>query len=455
MNSDNKNGFKVQVLQLVDALVVLVAFWLGVFVWQNFGVGLAEHLDWIRVDGAHIESLSAIMPILFCTVPFIPLSLELMGFYRRHGKQNLAKAFVRIIKAHFLVAVIFSLLMLLLKFTPHRPSMVFGFVISAALIWVREYCLLRRNLSNQLKGKGKIRILIAGYPKVANEWWDSIADSEKLRYELMGIYQFDDDDLDILRDQLSKTSVELVLFLANDLEFDVVTRAMEECEIQGVEVWLAANFVRARICQPKFDVLGETPMLVLRSTPSLSWALLAKDMVDRIGSFFLICGTFPFWIFAYVGIKIQSAGPVMYKQERAGKYGKPFQMYKFRSMVMDADKKLDDLKKEAGNQMSGPVFKLDELPQLINVLRGEMSLVGPRPMAMYELPDIHKSEHRRKFSVKPGLTCIWQVEGRNSITDFDEWVQLDLKYIDNWSFWLDLKLLLKTVPAVLFSKGAK
>jgi lipopolysaccharide/colanic/teichoic acid biosynthesis glycosyltransferase len=164
---------------------------------------------------------------------------------------------------------------------------------------------------------------------------------------------------------------------------------------------------------------------------------------------------------------------VFYRQERAGRYGKPFGMWKFRTMVVDAEEKLEELKQLSGNQMSGPVFKLendprifpvgrllrkysiDELPQLWNILVGDMSLVGPRPMAMYELPNIERSEHRRKLSVKPGLTCIWQVSGRNQITAFEDWVALDLQYIDQWSLWLDIKLLLKTIPAVLFAKGAK
>jgi lipopolysaccharide/colanic/teichoic acid biosynthesis glycosyltransferase len=100
-------------------------------------------------------------------------------------------------------------------------------------------------------------------------------------------------------------------------------------------------------------------------------------------------------------------------------------------------------------------YSIDEFPQFVNVFLGEMSIVGPRPMAMYELPNIERSEHRRKLSVKPGLTCIWQVSGRNQINSFDDWVKLDLQYIDNWSLWLDIKLIIMTIPAVLFAKGAK
>jgi lipopolysaccharide/colanic/teichoic acid biosynthesis glycosyltransferase len=171
-----------------------------------------------------------------------------------------------------------------------------------------------------------------------------------------------------------------------------------------------------------------------------------------------------------LAIRLTSPGPVIFRQERAGLHGRPFTMLKFRTMASDAEQRQADLMEL--NEMKGPVFKIendpritplgrflrrtsiDEFPQLWNVLRGEMSLVGPRPLPLYEIDRIEKDAQRRRLSVKPGLTCLWQISGRNGITSFEEWVALDLKYIDNWSLWLDLKILLKTIPVVLRGSGA-
>ena len=250
-------------------------------------------------------------------------------------------------------------------------------------------------------------------------------------------------------------------------------RAVEACELQGVEAWIAASFIRAQIARPVFDVIGNKPMLVLRSTPELSWAILCKEIFDKVAATIVILISLPLWIFAAVGIKLMSPGaPVLFSQMRAGRYGQPFRMWKFRTMVANAPQMLDQVKQDHGNQMVGPVFKLDndprifpfgamlrrfsidEFPQLLNVVRGDMSLVGPRPLPIYEVEAFREFSHRRRLSVKPGITCEWQAGGRNKITSFDEWVEMDLRYIDNWSLWLDLKILIKTIPAVFSGKGA-
>jgi lipopolysaccharide/colanic/teichoic acid biosynthesis glycosyltransferase len=172
-----------------------------------------------------------------------------------------------------------------------------------------------------------------------------------------------------------------------------------------------------------------------------------------------------------VMIRISSPGPVIFRQRRAGRFGRPFVMYKFRSMTDDAEMRRAEL--EPFNQMSGPVFKVesdpritplggwlrrtsfDELPQLWNVFVGDMSLVGPRPLPLYEVEKFENTAQRRRLSVKPGMTCLWQISGRNQVKDFKDWVRLDLDYIDRWSLGLDFKIMIRTIPAVILGLGAK
>jgi exopolysaccharide biosynthesis polyprenyl glycosylphosphotransferase len=229
--------------------------------------------------------------------------------------------------------------------------------------------------------------------------------------------------------------------------------------------------VRTNIAKPTFDVFGARPMVVFRTTPEISWALMMKGVMDFIGAALgLAVFALPMLITAVL-IRLSSSGPIIFRQERGGKNGKPFVMYKFRTMQTDAAMRQAEL--AAFNEMSGPVFKieqdprvtklgrwlrrtsLDELPQLWNILKGEMSLVGPRPLPVDEVKRFDDFSHRRRLSVKPGLTCLWQVSGRNNVVDFKDWVRLDLEYIDNWSLWLDLKIIWRTVPVVLGGVGAK
>jgi exopolysaccharide biosynthesis polyprenyl glycosylphosphotransferase len=270
---------------------------------------------------------------------------------------------------------------------------------------------------------------------------------------------------------LHEHSVSGVIISARHTYFEQVEIAIKTCELEGVEAWLVADFFGTQISRARFDELLGHPLLVFRTTPETSWPGVAKQIMDFIGALFLLISLSWLFVILAILIKLTSPGPVFFRQQRSGLNGSPFTLYKFRTMVTNAEQFKSEL--EAMNEMSGPVFKvtndpritpigkwlrrysLDELPQLYNVLRTEMSLVGPRPLPVDEVMRFDNLAHRRRLSVKPGLTCLWQISGRNQISDFKDWVRLDLEYIDNWSLWLDLKILIRTIPAVLIGTGAK
>jgi exopolysaccharide biosynthesis polyprenyl glycosylphosphotransferase len=472
MPANRRQSFSIQILQLVDALLVWVAFAMSSILRDPL-------IDWLNVHGVHIfkqeiSGLREITWLLYIVVPFAPLSLELFGFYRNPLRQRVSALVWQIIKAFFVLGIATAVMVVFFRFnTSSRAVLAMAIPLAALLLLGRAWLVAAHARRASLTEDKKEAIVLAGTPEDIDQWLAEVPADEAARWRVVGRHDLSSDDWDRFQRLLDDESVERVVFAAKSAAFHKLGTAIEICESRGIEAWIAANFIQTQVARPTFDLIGNRPLLVLRSTPDLSWELMAKGIIDWTGGVALLLLSFPFWVFAALAIKFQSPGPVFYSQVRAGRYGKPFRMWKFRTMVPDADKKLEELKQQSVNQMTGPVFKLehdprifpvgrflrkfsiDELPQLINVIRGEMSLVGPRPMAVYELPKIERSSQRRKLSVKPGLTCIWQVSGRNEITNFDDWVQLDLKYIDNWSLWLDIKILLLTIPAVLSARGAK
>jgi len=217
------------------------------------------------------------------------------------------------------------------------------------------------------------------------------------------------------------------------------------------------------------EELFTLPFYGVSPTLTHQGALAAKRIVDVVGAVLLLILTSPLLLVVAMLIKVSSRGPIVFSQERSGFHGRTFRMYKLRTMVADAEQRRDEVRHL--NEMNGPVFRatddprltrlgrflrcysVDELPQLINVVKGEMSLVGPRPLVLYEASQI-KGSQRRRLAMRPGLSGLWQVNGRNMV-DFDEWVRMDLEYIDRWSLGLDLRILLKTIPVVLSGTGAR
>ncbi len=463
MAISRKDSFTIQALQLTDAFLVWLAFWLGgIFrVW----VGLAAP------DESLLESMNW---VLYIAVPFMPLVLERFGFYDRLRAKPTSSSIWQLVRALVVIVLILSIFAVFAKVvTARRLILGLGLVFIFILLFLRDritYVWLKKKTASDFT---KERIIIAGS---GSEMADLLAELDPeitADWKVVDHFDLGTRGVHELFALLKEKSVSRVLFSAKNTEFETVARAVEACELQGVEAWIAASFIRSQIARPVFDAIGNKPMLVLRSTPELSWELLSKELFDRIGAGLAIIISSPAWIIAALGIMIKSPGaPVFFSQMRAGRYGQPFRMWKFRTMVANADKMLDQIKEDHGNHMEGPVFKLkndprifpfgamlrkfsiDELPQLLNVISGEMSLVGPRPLPIYEVEAFCELSHRRRLSVKPGITCEWQAGGRNTITSFEEWVAMDLRYIDNWSLWLDIKILIRTIPAVLFGKGA-
>jgi exopolysaccharide biosynthesis polyprenyl glycosylphosphotransferase len=249
------------------------------------------------------------------------------------------------------------------------------------------------------------------------------------------------------------------------LEFEEV---FEICESEGVQIRINSDFLGKLTRRITVDRIYGLSMISCLSTSHNEWSLYLKRLIDVLVSGIGLIILSPVFLVIGILVKLSSEGPVFYQWNVMGFNKKLFRSWKFRTMIVNADEmkeKLTDF-----NEMKGPVFKikndpritgvgrflrkfsLDELPQLWSVFKGDMSLVGPRPAFPHELAR-YESWHRRKLSIKPGITCLWQANGRNAINDFNEWVRMDLEYVDNWSLWLDFKILLKTIGAVLGGTG--
>lgn len=397
-------------------------------------------------------------------------------------RRTYAAVSVRFARAVLLGLALFVLASFLFKLTFIARSFVamFGPVQFAALVVGRVFALelvkyFRRrgadahrvvivganargvNFAQSLDGQSPWKIHLVGYVSVPGE------ESHPEARPLLGF-------VGSLAEMLDRQAVDEVVFAGPNPRPEVMKDAVAACDARGVDVLLSLPATMpTKGTMQIANVSGfDYPLLNLRRTPTSEARLAVKRAMDLAGALTLLSFAWPVMIATAIAIRLESKGPVFFKQARAGRNGRTFTMLKFRSMVTDAEK----IKAQLAhlNEMDGPVFKIqrdpritrvgrfirktsiDELPQLLNIIAGDMSMVGPRPPLPSEV-DQYEPWQRRRLSVKPGLTGLWQVSGRNQV-DFEEWMQLDLKYIDDWSLWLDIKILFRTVPAVLLRSGA-
>jgi exopolysaccharide biosynthesis polyprenyl glycosylphosphotransferase len=458
-----REEINLQLNQLIDAAILVACLYLAYAFRQFLGTQIRSLEP--------MESISAYIWLVVLIMPFGPLLLDLQGFYSVSLQKTAVRTFTQAMQALLWLCVLIGACAILFKLRISSRSVLILFTgISAVVLLLKERIRVVYLRNRARRGQYRERVVLAGSTEEIEQFTRRVGVDVMAEVDIVETIDISREPIPNLVRALHQHSVGRVIFSASRAELSRVEEAIAACEIEGVEAWLVADFIRTSIARPAFDVFGIQPMLVFRSTPDVSWTLLVKRTVDFLGALAGLVALAPVLLATAMAIKLTSPGPAIFSQARCGKHGRPFRMYKFRSMYSDAEQRRHEL--ETYNQMSGPVFKfdndpritplgrilrkysIDELPQLVNVLLGHMSLVGPRPLPTYEVENFANTAQRRRLSVKPGLTCLWQISGRNRVRDFETWVKLDLEYIDNWSIWLDFRILLHTVPAVLLADGA-
>jgi len=460
-----KQEINLQLNQIIDSTLIAFSFWLCHAI--RFSI-----LPLYYPDLPPIPDLNGFTWLMAIVIPFTPIFLEFEGFYKNPLRKTVSTTLGQFARVMIWLLLLIGACVVFFKWKANSrvlllmlPFVAGGFLLAKEMA-LKAYLLRKRGTN----GDARERVVVAGLKEDIDDILTSMHVEELSGIKIVAKYDINAHSMEEFVALLHEQSANRVLFAAGHTHFGKVQDAIYACEREGVEAWLSTDFFQTSIARPSFDSMGGRLMLVFSSTPAISWALFFKDVFDRIAAFLILLVTSPLWIAAAIGIKISDPGPVFFRQSRCGRNGMPFMMAKFRTMCVDAEAKQQELM--AKNEMDGPVFKIeddprifkfgnllrklsiDELPQLLNVLTGEMSLVGPRPLPVHEIERIEDTAQRRRLSVKPGITCLWQISGRNKITCFEDWVALDLKYIDNWSMWLDIKILFRTIPAVLFGSGA-
>jgi exopolysaccharide biosynthesis polyprenyl glycosylphosphotransferase len=469
----SQRQIRAQIHKLMDASLFALAFWLAHVLRSSELWNIPALKSALALLGGtpEITPFSDHAWLLFVVFPFSPFVLDLQGYYNRPLLASRRRIAWQLFKACLLMTIALILVLFLRKELLARAVLVLFPTISFLLVLAKEEVTRRYMETKFGQEQHKRRLLLLGTKEDTSRLKKQLATVTNDGIEILAQLNLNETSIDQLVDFLHTHSANGVILAAKHTYFDKIEKAIQACELEGVEVWLMADFFNTQVSQTSLDDFYGRPMLVFRSTPEGSWQSVAKQAIDFAGAAVLLTLLCVPLLAIALAIRISSPGPVLFRQQRSGLNGRPFTMLKFRSMVTNAEQ----LKQELAdlNEMSGPVFKVtndprvtpigrflrkysvDEVPQLINVLRGEMSLVGPRPLPVDEVARFDDFAHRRRLSVRPGLTCLWQISGRNNVHDFKDWVRLDLEYIDNWSLWLDLKILARTVPVVITGAGAR
>ena len=469
-------------LKVTDLLLMLLALGSGI---------LIEYAPFEPqpVSSYAVEFLSTRVKVgnaLLCALLLViwAVAFSLQGVYRSHRLSSLREELIEIARAIFFAS---AALMIVGQIASWRTITVGTATLVGLLAMFLiggTRVLLRLNLRRlRLRGHNIKKLVIIGTGPRAEWFAKQVLRRNDFGYRLIGYVdskvRFNNNglsdvpwlgDVDDLPGIIGNEVIdEVFIALPIKSQYSQIESAITLLEEQGIMVHLLSDLFPHKLARSRPWEFEGTPLLSLHSAPPLTWKTEVKRLIDIMVSGLLLVFLLPFLILVALAIKLDSEGPILFVQNRVGFNKRRFRMYKFRTMRNGAEARIEEL--EHLNEKTGPIFKIkndpritrlgkwlrrtsvDELPQLANVLLGDMSVVGPRPLSVRDALRMEEAWQKRRFSVKPGLTCLWQVSGRSNLS-FEQWMQLDLDYIDSWSLVLDWQILLRTIPAILTARGA-
>ena len=477
--NDAKRRFLLSGLKLFDVSLMVLSFGLATILvvkWDN-GISLEQFLS-IRVKLSNCVTFGSVL--LTWHVIF-----SLCGLYKSKRLTARHVEIMDVFKATTIASALLAVLGELIRMKMIMPRFLASFWFMSTLFLIMSRLLVRPLLASlRRRGRNLRYMLIVGTNSRAIEFARRIQQKPDLGYRLLGFVdgdwqrmaEFKQMGFSLVSDHAGLAEFlrcnvvdEVAMYLPLRSSYEDALKAAALCEQHGIIMRFDGDIFdlkKSRSSPDEFD--GDHSVATYTGVREW-WPLVVKRIIDTAFSVILLFLFAPVFVIVALLIAISSDGPIFFRQERLGLNKRRFMILKFRTMVPDAEKMLAKL--EEHNEVSGPVFKIrkdpritsigkvlrrtsiDELPQLFNVLKGDMSLVGPRPLPVRDYEGFSEDWQRRRFSVRPGITCLWQVSGRSSIP-FEQWMKLDLQYLDEWSLWLDMKILARTVSAVLKGSGA-
>lgn len=463
MNSSNKFVFFKVYHFMADIICLAIAYYLSYILTSSY---------------TELNGIRGYSWILVIYIPIWVFAMSVRGMY----DTTTFTYYDRIFKSVLISTAFSSLIVIALK-SSIKDAMYNGllflifFMISILAMLIERYFILY--VIKLPNSKNKKQVMFIGYSSMY-EKFNNFINKTDIKAEVANCIVLKEDkhlneneflvDVKTFQDTLKKNVIDEIYFAIPIKYLGEIQNYIAACEELGITSRILLELSDVTSYRVHVASLGTFPMLTVHSVSLNNLQLCTKRIIDIVGALVGIILSSPIWIITAIAIKMDSPGPVFYKQNRVGTNGRIFNLYKFRSMFINAEERKKEL--EAQNEVEGGLmFKIkndpritkvgrfirkasiDELPQFLNVLKGDMSLVGTRPPTVDEVSR-YDNYHRRRISIKPGITGMWQVSGRSAITNFSQVVSLDVKYIEQWSVWLDFKIIIKTVFVVLARKGA-